>query len=398
VLVSIGSNRSCVCLDFSGHTFGTMPKKGKATRKTSGSPTRKLTAEGIANKTCKDNYITKGMTEDEVFVMRIDGFTLFDVTVRDQLRKKSDVAFKMNCKYYNEQRAKYRHPEHASKRLRQVPSGTNTVDPALLKAMVAFKRNPLDNEPFQLYLGQAKMPNETELVGTFKWAVELSPNHPKQFGALMDLLRFCERHRVDKTFPAQWKMMRDLFDRTLVAARLKSKKVTPEAFCTMHSKLLDLLMDPAKLKIVIASDKKYELVGDELLSLSSSCLIGDCLWSFAVLKLIASNVERFINQEVAAFAAKEMTLESLNFAKFDISTRVLLLEGVAKLTARRDCILPYKGDSIPCRVTSIPCHVNYALAAAWKGVAVETLKLSKLFCEAVLVQCVGASSYRHIYQ
>jgi hypothetical protein len=386
--VSSGSNLSFVCLVLPEHIFGAMPKKGKAARKTSGSPTRKLTAEGIAKKCCQDNYIKKGMTEDEVFVMRVDGFTLFDLTVRDQTKKKTDDTFKMNCKYYNDNRMKFRHPEHASKQLRHASSGTNSVDPALLKAMVAYKRNPHDNEPFQLYLGQAKLPNATELVGTFKWAVELSPNHPKQFGALMDLLRFCERHSIPEKFPAHWKLMRDLFDRTLVAARTKSKKVTPEAFTIMHMKLLGLLMDPVILKKVVDSDKKYDLVEKELLQLTSSSLIGDCLWSFAVLKLVAANVENFINVQVAVFASQSMTLEALNLAKFDISTRALLLPDVAKLPSRRDCIIPYQGDTIPARVASIPCHVNYALAAAWKGVAVERGTLSKLFCEAGLVQCV----------
>jgi hypothetical protein len=136
---------------------------------------------------------------------------------------------------------------------------------------------------------------------------------------------------------------------------------------------------------VLACAKKYHTVEDALQILAEESELGGALWNFATLKIINVRVGTTISALVELFAAKAMSVESVNMAKFSICVAAEAIPGVSKLPARRDIVIPFQGDELPGRVGSIQAQVNACIAAAYKGAGVAQGKLPKLFCEDYLI-------------
>jgi hypothetical protein len=206
----------------------------------------------VVEKTIKDNYLRKGLADEDCFVTIIKGKTLETLTREDLHRKNKDSTFKMGLYYFKAMRDLYRSEQHPSKRLKVDPSAQLSVNPALLKAMVAVKSNMTDTAGIQAYLGQATVVNRTELVGICKWALELRSSHPKHLLAILDVLRFFKRCEIVDKYPEMWSALYQHFELSLCILRTKNKHADAETFSSLHRGILIMFLSPVKLDAVIA--------------------------------------------------------------------------------------------------------------------------------------------------
>ena len=208
---------------------------------------RRQTTEEVAAKACEDNY-EKYLSEDEIYVHKKGKFTLFDQTVADLRKKKTDPTFVMGGRYYADHRVDWRSSTHPAT-LMTVPEGTaaGKVSPALMRAMVAVKRNRLDIDGVIFYMAQAAKPNLSELVGIYKWALGLNVKNDKMLGALLDVMRYSRRHDLDVAFPNQFGLMTATFERGLMWLRKKHAKVASEKFVENNEAAASVLLPRAEI-------------------------------------------------------------------------------------------------------------------------------------------------------
>jgi hypothetical protein len=205
---------------------------------------RKQTTEDIAMKACRDNFIKKGMCEEEVFSLKVDDKSLYDDVVDELRRKRHDFTFVMGSIYYREKRDKFRSPTHPMNSLKS-PAGAaaDVVAPTLIKAMVAHKKNKNDNQHFVLYLGTVANINMTELCGVCRWALGLNCNNDKQLPACIAFLKFVARKDLVRLRPQQLVHLDAWMDNTLIAMKKSCKKTDAVAFVTVNKDVICSVMD-----------------------------------------------------------------------------------------------------------------------------------------------------------
>ena len=345
---------------------------------------KKPTIEQLTQKTCYDNYLTKGLSQEDVFSRKVPGETdtLYMITLRDLQRKIADPAFPMHMQYYKLKRDMFRGSDHPSKKLKKNTDGDVVINPVLLKAMIAYKNQPFNNVPMQMYLGQAKGPTtQTEVIGICKWASERNPTCPKQLAALVDWMRWLARQSIRVHHAVEFGIMTETIDMALVQLRMKSKKVVAEVFSSLHSDILCLVMDKADLDKVLDSNMKYTTVEAALTTLVAQSSIGQTLWAFACLDITADKVEAVVREGVDKFQKGVMSFETLNEAKFKISNACEQVVGFARLPMKRDVNIKFKGELLPARVTSNQAYVNNSLAAASKYAGAKAGDIPGFFSE-----------------
>ena len=339
----------------------------------------------LVTKTLKDNYLAKGLSDEDVYVHKIDGKTLSELTREDLTRRHSDPSFKMGFYYFKTLRDKYRNTEHPSKRLKVDAASECTPNPALLKAMVRVKKNASDMADIQAFLGSAVSVNRAELVGICRWALDLRPSNGKHLLALVDVLRFFKRMDIKAKYSDVFSAMFTHMEESLCTLRKKNKSVEAEVFCRLNDDVVTMFLQPSNLDLVLAAQKDYPKVETHIQALVTDSAVGDVVWGFAHLKIIAASVDNVIKEEVLEFSKGVMNLAAVNNAKFAIAAKANAVVGAEKLPNHRDVQIPFQGESIPGAVTSIQMQVNVSLAACWKGAAVATGLLKPFFSEDSLV-------------
>ena len=233
-------------------------EKRRAPATTDGAKARKLsrqTTAEIAAKAIKDNC--KHLSEEDTFVRKVCGKTLFEKLCEDLRDKRSGAQIVMGQKYCTSIKDMCRPASSPESRLK-APVPAEPVNGPLLKAAIASKQARPAHGLMQAYLGSAPSPNKTELVGILKWALALRPTAEKQLAPCLDMCRFAVRIQMWRNWSEEFDIMQSWFDSVLVAAytRAKSQRVTPEVFVTLHGKLCSLVLDEKDLNAVAAATPK----------------------------------------------------------------------------------------------------------------------------------------------
>eukprot|EP00975_Prorocentrum_lima_P034052 7155709-Prorocentrum_lima.AAC.1 len=88
-----------------------------------------------------------------------------------------------------------------------------------MAAMVAAKKNPCNRSPFIHWFSVAPEPSQEELVGVYRWVLELQPQVSiDQFRCCLGCMQFTARHKLVAKFPTETKVMVPKWNDTLLQA------------------------------------------------------------------------------------------------------------------------------------------------------------------------------------
>ena len=114
--------------------------------------------------------------------------------------------------YYDELKKRFAYTDSPYKQLKVVDS-LEGLDDGLVTALTGLHTAQKDFESVKDYLDSAPMINQKSLVLLFRNALKVSPNGGIEgVGFLEAVLKFCDRHRVPTSHPAEWGCVKGHFD------------------------------------------------------------------------------------------------------------------------------------------------------------------------------------------
>ena len=189
-------------------------KTGAKQARTSG----KASVASQVQKALNDNF--KGFTQQEIDSLIIDGLSLRARLTKDKAENAANPgSVTMGRLYYNQLRMMYASAEHPLKQL-TIKDPNKDVQPELFQAMLASKKTPPQRQPMlQLLQNMADSPNQSEVVGTFRWMIGLSPTvSSEQYQGIIQTLRWVTRLNIQQVCKDEIAICKPHFEQGLLQA------------------------------------------------------------------------------------------------------------------------------------------------------------------------------------
>lgn len=176
---------------------------------------RQQSVERAVQKCIVDNF--KGFSDAEIDGIQHDGLTLRQRLLRDKTEK--DASGKQlattGARYYKEMRNLYSSSANPIKQL--IVTDDSTPRSEVFNAMLAAKRPPINRAPLINYLTTAEAPNMSEVIGIFRWALELNPlGSACQLRGVMEVMRWVTRCQLEEKYATQLAHLKTKFNEALV--------------------------------------------------------------------------------------------------------------------------------------------------------------------------------------
>jgi len=178
--------------------------------------TREHSVNRAVQKILVDNF--KHFSDAEIDGIQVDGLTLRQRLTRDrELKAKPSDNVVMGARYYKEIKQLYSSSTNPVKLL--VVTDDSSPGKEVFDAMLAAKRHPCNRQPLIQYLITADTPNMSEVMGIFKWCLELNPAaSAEQLRGVLEVMRWVRRLELDDTYETQLAHLKDKFNEALVHA------------------------------------------------------------------------------------------------------------------------------------------------------------------------------------
>lgn len=350
--------------------------------------TRVFTKEQVVHKKLHDNFRSWKLVDTDVRC--VNGLTLRQTLARDydnMLKGKEPKV--MGSLYYNRLKECFKPPAttHAGLTVRDA---SLPIAPALLRAMCAAQRQHPDRSPLSAYLQTAQLPNQSELVGLFRFFVTLKSKCMKQLACSMDAVRYVARLKLHTHFAVEFEAVRAWVDETLeqALARSRANKHTDVVFVSLNRPLLNLIMPSADLDKIVKAKGNLSPLMDEVCRLVASSQTGLKLFAGAVEGILATKLKELIDESISdALAAQgQVSAEALADAQRQCLAVVQAMPCIDMIPRRRCVILQYRCQDIKLRVSSVSEQVQLAFACATKSIGVSSKHLPELWIEDMLIK------------
>jgi hypothetical protein len=232
------------------------------------------------------------------------------------------------------------------------------------------------------------------VIGLTRWVQKL--NLKTHASAAQAFARFVSRTDVAVAWPVYYEaFFKDLCDRVVVGAFKVANgpsvkvKTTSASWCNDNFALCTSLFDPIYLKAAIAANGDFKPIASTLNKLVSTGEAGLLLWSFALIRIIAEEVDAVVEYETCYWLSNgPMTQLGLDQAKSKILGLVTAIENFDLIPMKRIVLLTCGGLEFSIETESAVHLISCSLSFGWRPMAVVQSKLSKLFChDVVLTGC-----------
>lgn len=174
-------------------------------------------------------------------------------------------------------------------------------------------------------------------------------------------------------------------DSILTASYKKSQaaKMSTDTWLQLNRSLVSLILDPSALASVSSCGGKYATVISDLNKLVSVGTIGTHVFGHAIAAVIVGQVRSRIHKHIAALlSVPQLNGDAVSKAKAAADADIRAIDNIHLLPHKRQIEGSYRGIQIMTTVKNIQDEINWRIGLAWKGLAVQTNILKKLWCEA----------------
>ena len=330
------------------HTEDAGKKKGG--RKAAESFDSKVNAAVL--KCLRDNFAH--LTDEEQRVVRIDGATLVERLSRDKVQYFTDRrhAPALGKRYYDSLRSMYSISSYGGDALDPRQDG-ETIDAALIEAVRLSRSHGGSRQPLTQWLQTfANAPNQSEICGLFRHALELRPHlGGTHMSVLKDIMTYIRKHNLVAAYPAEFGALKSHLDHVLTTAytQMKSKGFSPVQYWSSHKKWADLVCPVATVERLLAVQGSWAGHYDAIAEVVGSSLLGAKMFGFAAETSSAVGISAFIDSEIKQrLDGVDLTVQHVDDVKTAILKECQARSTLPKHMAvkPRDVELVYRGEKV----------------------------------------------------
>ena len=201
----------------------------------------------------------------------------------------------------------------------------------------------------------------------------------------IECLKFLQRFNLHTKHPSEWAIVRSHADLVLQEAWKKCQHLESmdvKVFCNLHKKLLAMIIPEADLGACLVETSDWVTIKQHLFAVVSGSKVGDCLFGWAVGKVVSAQVHDIVEARVRLL----YTLETLDHDSLSAHLSETLrlcseLPNLDRVESNREVLGGYRTLVLRQSVSSLATEVSFKYACAWKALAVKQGLLPKLELE-----------------
>lgn len=345
---------------------------------------RRRTTDQVVDQATRDNF--KDWEPELLDVKKVNGKTVRE-TIKEDKYKQRQTGMVMGGPYYAGLKQHFRDDSDPLVALRSRDTSL-IVDPALMRAIVAFSKPVPDRGAMQAWLqSSTRKPNQTEVCGILKFLLATKSTCKRQLLVGLDCLRYCARLSLHQDFEDEWLLVQSHADRILGAAfhrAARENNMDAATFVSLHDKLVFLVLPEEETNALLNCTGAWEGAAESLHKVVSQSQLGISMFGFAIGKVLAVSIDKLISAKIALVVDQPWTELSIASLKASILVEIQSMPNIDMLPDARTIEGMSCGMKVTHKTLSVAEEVAWKVALVWKGIAVCQGKIKKLWVEEPL--------------
>ena len=327
-------------------------------------------------------------SEYEVDIRNVDGKTLRQ-TIRDAKSDAKSSKKKLGSSFWKSLKMKFAAVDDPCRRL-HVDNPNQEVRPALVDALrLSNSSNTTirNKQPLHDWLARASKPNQRELVGLYKAALQVNPaNSTTSCNFVVAVGRFTVKHDLAVTFAPEVEVFAPHVDHALACAwaAMRKENIPMSTFWECYKETSSLVMDSAMVTKVLGATAGWKEVEAEISALTSSSQIGQKLFGFVAELLTASKLSAFVDVEIAKLMSADVTLARYHGFLECMDQEATSVQADRIVKNKREIEVKYRQVTLNVMIANFRDEVDIKVAAALKSAAVGHNLIPLLFEDSLL--------------
>ena len=327
-------------------------------------------------------------SEYEVDIRNVDGKTLRQ-TIRDAKSDANNSKKKLGSSFWKSLKMKFAAVDDPCRRL-HVDNPNQEVRPALVDALrLSNSSNTTirNKQPLHDWLARASKPNQRELVGLYKAALQVNPaNSTTSCNFVVAVGRFTVKHDLADIFAPEVEVFAPHVDHALACAwaAMRKENIPMSTFWECYKETSSLVMDSAMVTKVLGATAGWKEVEAEISALTSSSQIGQKLFGFVAELLTASKLSAFVDVEIAKLMSADVTLARYHGFLECMDQEATSVQADRIVKNKREIEVKYRQVTLKVMIANFRDEVDIKVAAALKSAAVGHNLIPLLFEDSLL--------------
>ena len=369
----------------SGHVDSEQGAMMRGKRKLTRTPT-----DQIVKKAVRDNFKGPEWTPHRLYTHKVNNMTLVELlTERIRAWRREDPDVTRGAGLYKEVKDIYRDDESMKTRLLNSLSDDLALTESLVDALKPTK-GAVSNVKVQSWIQASSTASGDDLVLLMQWALDLNPVNDKHRRMLLDLVRFFKKINIETHHGHFFEFVKPWISDVLIHAfskvKLSKNREWPMTFLKTHSSLVAMVLPVGSLQAVMASAiagwHTHRLELKELVAFD----LGEAIFGFSMRTVAQRDMDTWLREKVEQI---ESAKGPLSGATFDATVTTLQKELAQTsfgkfLESERDIEFKYRGLAFPAHIADTNQYILLAVAACYKGLAVEGGNAPSMWIEHVL--------------
>ena len=327
-------------------------------------------------------------SEYEVDIRNVDGNTLRQ-TIRDAKSDAKSSKKKLGSSFWKSLKMKFAAVDDPCRRL-HVDNPNQEVRPALVDALrLSNSSNTTirNKQPLHDWLARASKPNQRELVGLYKSALQVNPaNSTTSCNFVVAVGRFTVKHDLADIFAPEVEVFAPHVDHALACAwaAMRKENIPMSTFWECYKETSSLVMDSAMVTKVLGATAGWKEVEAEISALTSSSQIGQKLFGFVAELLTASKLSAFVDVEIAKLMSADVTLARYHGFLECMDQEATSVQADRIVKNKREIEVKYRQVTLNVMIANFRDEVDIKVAAALKSAAVGHNLIPLLFEDSLI--------------
>ena len=244
-----------------------------------------------------------------------------------------------------------------------------------------------NKQPLHDWLARASKPNQRELVGLYKAALQVNPaNSTTSCNFVVAVGRFTVKHDLADIFAPEVEVFAPHVDHALACAwaAMRKENIPMSTFWECYKETSSLVMDSAMVTKVLGATAGWKEVEAEISALTSSSQIGQKLFGFVAELLTASKLSAFVDVEIAKLMSADVTLARYHGFLECMDQEATSVQADRIVKNKREIEVKYRQVTLNVMIANFRDEVDIKVAAALKSAAVGHNLIPLLFEDSLL--------------
>jgi hypothetical protein len=228
--------------------------------------------------------------------------------------------------------------------------------------------------PLSVYLSSCAHLNQRELVGVFRFCLDVKPALKRvNLTFNVEVMQAVRRMSLDTRFPTECSAMRAHWDETLCLqfAHMSREAISISDWWKAYGSVCGLVMNHGKAEKVMNAKGSWLAIADELNELTSMSKLGMKMFGAAVSRVASEQIEHLIEQHIENADVKDAPWTEKRVSTIIASVLVgaKKIVGAESLLRVRLVDVRFQEITVQVDVPSVEAHVRMCIAAKIKTVA-----------------------------